>query len=259
MNKKSQSGAIILVVLLGIAILAALFVFVYIQKSETRDVNSEQQTSGSIINNILKQSQYNIYCPFSEGLDTDEDGVLDDCDNCPTYYNPEQLDNDHDGNGNQCEHLFASRNGDDDEDDIPECQDTQDNDGDNLFDFPEDPECDSREDDSEGPFNFAQCSDTLDNDGDNLFDFPEDPGCSSRLDNTEDPFNYPQCSDTLDNDGDNLFDFPEDPGCSDSSDNTEFPFNYPQCSDTLDNDGDNLFDFPEDPECDSRLDNNEFF
>lgn len=37
--------------------------------------------------------------------DTDADGVIDDCDNCPNEYNPGQEDSDGDGVGDVCDEL----------------------------------------------------------------------------------------------------------------------------------------------------------
>lgn len=68
----------------------------------------------------------------------------------------------------------------------------------------------------------TQCSDGIDNDGDNLIDYPADPGCSSRADDSESPFNgIPQCSDGIDNDGDGRIDYPADGGCTNRADNSE--------------------------------------
>ncbi|HKY93528.1 MAG TPA: hypothetical protein VJM11_20920, partial [Nevskiaceae bacterium] len=65
----------------------------------------------------------------------------------------------------------------------------------------------------------AICNDTQDNDGDGLIDFPGDPGCASADDTDEmDP---PQCSDGKDNDGDGQVDFPADKGCTGADDNDE--------------------------------------
>nr|WP_283808748.1 thrombospondin type 3 repeat-containing protein [Microvenator marinus] len=37
------------------------------------------------------------------GPDTDGDGILDMCDNCPTIFNPDQLDQNENGIGDLCE------------------------------------------------------------------------------------------------------------------------------------------------------------
>ncbi len=63
------------------------------------------------------------------------------------------------------------------------------------------------------------CSDNKDNDGDGLFDYPDDPGCSSPTDGDE--TDLPQCADGRDNDGDGLIDFGADSGCASVSDNDE--------------------------------------
>jgi hypothetical protein len=53
-------------------------------------------------------------------------------------------------------------------------------------DFPDDPDCSSASDDSEGVgAGGPQCSDGVDNDGDGKVDFPDDPQCSSESDATE--------------------------------------------------------------------------
>jgi len=64
------------------------------------------------------------------------------------------------------------------------------------------------------------CKDGLDNDGDTFIDWPNDPGCSSKSDNSE--LNLAvECDDGIDNDGDNATDYPADAGCSSPSDNDE--------------------------------------
>lgn len=66
----------------------------------------------------------------------------------------------------------------------PECSDGADNDGDGQIDHPNDPGCDSPEDDSE--IDLPECSDTIDNDGDGKIDFSgQDPGCDSPEDDSE--------------------------------------------------------------------------
>jgi hypothetical protein len=69
--------------------------------------------------------------------------------------------------------------------------------------------------------NVYQCSDGLDNDGDSFIDWPADPGCTSSTDNSESPYNLPQCDDGLDNDGDGHVDYPSDSQCKSRMDNNE--------------------------------------
>ncbi|MFH1589530.1 MAG: hypothetical protein ABIB43_03115 [archaeon] len=146
---------------------------------------------------------------------------------------------------------------------IYECSDGIDNDNDGLIDYPNDPGCESTEDDDEynDPIIVYQCSDGLDNDGDGLIDFPSDPGCDSLTD--DDEYNYvhvPECRDGIDNDNDGLIDYPNDPGCESTEDDDEYndPIIVYQCSDGIDNDGDGLIDFPSDPGCDSLTDDDEY-
>lgn len=64
------------------------------------------------------------------------------------------------------------------------------------------------------------CSDGQDNDGDTYTDWPNDPGCGSRNDNSElNPL--VECDDGSDNDGDSNIDYPDDSGCSSPTDNDE--------------------------------------
>lgn len=82
-----------------------------------------------------------------------------------------------------------------------------------------------------------QCSDGVDNDGDKKIDHPEDPGCDSPEDNdeTDDP-TTPQCSDGIDNDGDTKIDA-DDPGCHTDGDSTN-PDSYdPNDDDEVDENG----------------------
>ena len=82
------------------------------------------------------------YCPDLPGIqsvDSDGDGLGDECDNCPDVYNPGQEDADGDGidgvgGGDACE---------------PECSDGLDNDGDGNIDHPDDAQCDDPDDDRE--------------------------------------------------------------------------------------------------------------
>lgn len=63
------------------------------------------------------------------------------------------------------------------------------------------------------------CSDGSDNDGDGYIDWPNDPGCKNKADNSELNPNV-ECDDGVDNDGDNDIDY-NDGGCSGPTDNDE--------------------------------------
>jgi len=160
--------------------------------------------------------------------------------------------------GNPCEGNQPPR---------PQCDDGIDNDGDGKIDFPNDPGCDSKEDNDEtdntqppgggnGP---PQCSDERDNDGDGLIDFPNDPGCESPQDDNETDSGpgAPECSDGQDNDGDGRVDYPSDPGCENRDDDDEENNDAPECSDGIDNDGDGRIDFPADSGCKNAADDDE--
>ncbi len=110
---------------------------------------------------------------------------------------------------------------------LPQCSDEQDNDGDLEIDQNDpgclsgpggtyDPN-----DDNEA--NAAQCSDGIDNDEDGEIDYPNDPGCQSPDDNdeTNQELEVTQCNDGLDNDGDGFIDYPTDPGCESPLDPSE--------------------------------------
>jgi hypothetical protein len=89
---------------------------------------------------LLKQT-----CPdgCSDGVcnvDTDNDGIFDDIDNCPAIYNPGQTDDDNDGIGNACDSCPNDSGNDTDGDgicgDVDNCvsvvnpgQEDDDNDG----------------------------------------------------------------------------------------------------------------------------------
>ena len=126
---------------------------------------------------------------------------------------------------------------------LPECGDGGDNDFDGLIDYPFDPDCTSASDPEErGP---NQCSDNRDNDNDGLVDL-DDPGCLGNPDRN-DEYNSPACENGFDDDEDGLIDFPEEPGCLYPQDNDEVdPEPLPECSDGLDNDRDGDIDYPDD-------------
>lgn len=137
---------------------------------------------------------------------------------------------------------------------VTECNDKKDNDCDGLIDYPDDPFCDSPEDDQE--IGYTECDDCIDNDGDGLMDF-HDPGCKhTKFDDSEYNSVIYGCSDGLDNDDDGLID-KDDPGCYSSGkyyprDNNEQD-RFPQCRDYFDNDNDGLVDLY-DPDCLDKYD-----
>ena len=135
-----------------------------------------------------------------------------------------------------------------------DCADGVDNDSDGRTDWPEEPGCETPEDDDEtNPVPPPQCSDGADNDFNGLADWPDDPRCSSAGDPEEQP--PPQCGDGIDNDNDTLVDL-DDPGCNgDPLRSSEF--NVDACRDGQDNDGDERIDYPNDPGCQSPRDPDE--
>jgi len=97
------------------------------------------------------------------------------------------------------------------------------------------------------------CNDRTDNDGDGYTDFPDDPGCNNKQDNSELNPNI-ECDDGVDNaDADSLVDY-NDPGCSGPTDDDEIDG---ECDDTVDNDGDEATDYPSDGGCTGYSDNDE--
>ncbi len=67
---------------------------------------------------------------------------------------------------------------------IPQCRDGKDNDNDGAIDLA-DFSCGNNASGNNETNPKAQCQDGVDNDGDTLIDFPQDPGCDSLQDNTE--------------------------------------------------------------------------
>ncbi|GEM_PF-6265581 len=180
----------------------------------------------------------------SDGLDNDGDGLVDAAD--PGCMDP--FDND------EVEPLWCSSpenaglDGCVVREELGECADGLDNDGDGLADL-EDPGCMDRWDYHEGS-DAGQCADGIDNDGDGKVDVGGDSKCKEAGDVEAAPV-YGEgivspCADGWDNDGDGLTDG-DDPECASSGGLFEsLPF---VCSNGVDDDGDGLVDWPEDPDC----------
>ena len=157
------------------------------------------------------------------------------------------------------------------------CNDARDNDNDGLIDYPSDPGCSARTDNTETSPSLI-CDNGFDetNDADVLADFRlsgGDPGCTSLTNDTLEIDG--ECDDLFDNDGDSRIDYPNDLGCINYSDNDESncgdgvceggensvtcpsDCGPTQCNDTIDNDGDGWIYFPLDSKCSSLTDDNE--
>jgi len=105
-----------------------------------------------------------------------------------------------------------------------------------------------------------KCNNGVDDDNDGLVDYPNDPGCSGKQDNTETGTSL-VCDNGADatNDRDTLADFrlsSGDPGCNSTLDTSEIDG---QCDDLSDNDADTHLDFTAtgDSKCVSFSDNDE--
>ena len=134
------------------------------------------------------------------------------------------------------------------------CADRLDNDGDGRIDFPNEPGCDSLDDDDEtDPEVLPECADGIDNDFNGFSDYPDDEWCTSAADPEE--RRPPQCRDGSDNDRDGFTDL-ADPGCQGDPERDN-EFNIEACRDGQDNDEDGVADYPSDPGCEGPRDPDE--
>ncbi len=229
-----------------------------------------------------------------EPADSDNDGITDDNDNCPSVVNPNQIDIDNDGIGDVCDNLIDN-DGDDIANDIDNCPvvsnpDQADADGDGLGDA-----CDDIIDsDNDGVANDSDncptnsnpdqadtdkdgigdaCDNFTDTDNDGIADHADNCPVNSNPDQTDTDNDGlgDACDSFTDSDNDGVADendaFPNDPAETADSDNDgvgdnsdAFP-NDP--NETVDSDGDGVGDnadaFPNDPtrweECEDLNDN----
>ncbi|PCJ95295.1 MAG: hypothetical protein COA50_08770 [Flavobacteriaceae bacterium] len=207
---------------------------------------------------------------MGQNCDEDEDGIIDMADNCPTIANADQADNDMDGQGDVCDD-------DDDNDTIPDTEDT----------FPLDPDEDTDTDD-DGIGNNADTDDDDDGTPDNEDAFPldsnedtdtDDDGTGDNTDTDDDDDGTPDNEDAFpldpnedtdtddDGTGNNADTDDDDDGTPDNED--AFPLDPNEDTDTdddgtgdnedMDDDGDGTADdsdaFPLDPNEDTDSDN----
>jgi len=84
--------------------------------------NSEDSTlDDSLLLSYVQPFNPNLECPYTEGPDADNDGISDECDNCPDYFNPEQEDRDGDGRGDACDKASSGGGDRDDDEEEGEC------------------------------------------------------------------------------------------------------------------------------------------
>ena len=87
----------------------------------TINMNSTLPTDEMILLTITAKNKYVYIDTVWSGVDTDGDGIGDDCDNCPSVSNANQQDSDGDGYGNVCDNCPYTANpsqADTDEDNV---------------------------------------------------------------------------------------------------------------------------------------------
>jgi len=204
--------------------------------SEKTVSSIENQTDFLTVTSILSTSS----------SDSDNDGILDINDNCPSTYNPDQKDSDGNGEGDVCE--------DSDGDGVLDFEDNciyipnpnqEDADGDGEGDVCEDADNDGIIDSKDNCINTANI-DQADSDGDGIGDVCDDDRDGDGIANPDD--NCPDISnaDQADVDGDGIGDVCDDDRDGDGVANSED--NCPDVSnaDQADRDGDGIGDVCDD-------------
>jgi Thrombospondin type 3 repeat len=144
---------------------------------------------------ILNGTTFSINCGSP---DTDDDGVPDEFDNCQTIVNPQQVDQDLDGIGNECDSDLDGNNFNNDSDNCPDISNIgqEDTDGDGVGD-----ECDPDSDGDAVPDINDNCpstpnADQSDSDGDSQGDAcdldDDNDGVEDTFDNCQFAFNPDQ-------------------------------------------------------------------
>ncbi len=296
-KKKASNNEVMLVAVLGILLLLGLVVGTYLSinnfEKNSDDYNFNDMGSSkfaqelnqnldNILFNTVKSNDLN--CPYKFGDDTDGEGILDLCDNCPLNYNLEQFDNDKDGIGNDCDAFPNGRSSDETSNHF-KCNNDLDCGSSsligNLF-------CSSGNVFQNFLVNRCNNPGTMQSYCSSLTDQilvqTCANGCSNGVCNGQPP--QPQCvpSTEICNNADDNCNGQIDEGgvCNqppqcipttevcDGRDNNcngqidegnvcapPAPQPRPLCDDGLDNDGDHLIDYPADPGCSSRTDNSE--
>ncbi len=70
------------------------------------DIHCENGKEQNLLLSVTNEKGNTAYCQAKvtlEGMDSDSDGLLDSCDNCPDTYNPDQKDSNNNGKGDACE------------------------------------------------------------------------------------------------------------------------------------------------------------
>ena len=108
---KNLLAVVLLVITL--AVLASLIVVLISYALPSQPPKQPRITSFSVISSEIPQENINTSrsCNemYSSKKDSDRDGLMDKCDNCPEYYNPNQEDDNKNRIGEICEFVLAER------------------------------------------------------------------------------------------------------------------------------------------------------